>query len=66
MRYITFLLSLPHNKVLFVTSALLFKPEQGLIVFNIKVIFIANVKALSHQRVMNKPQAEGKVNSSVQ
>ncbi len=28
-----------------------------------EVIYIANVKALSHQSVMNKPQAEGKVNS---
>ncbi len=26
-----------------------------------KVIFIANVKALSHQKVLNKPQAEGRV-----
>ncbi len=63
MRYITFL-SLPHNKVLFVTSALLFKPEQGLIVFNIRSYIYSKCKSpFTPKRVMNKPQAEGKVKS---
>ncbi len=35
----------------YVTFALLFKYEQGLIVLIQEVLFIANVKALSHQKV---------------
>ncbi len=48
-----------------VTFALLFKYEQGLIVFFLiqEVLFIANIKAFHTKKsVMNKPQAEGRVN----
>ncbi len=48
----------------YVTFALLFKYEQGLIVFNTISSIYSKCKALSHQKsVINKPQAEGKVNS---
>ncbi len=43
----------------YITFALLFKYEQGLIV----VLFIANVKSFLTKKCNGKPQAEGKVNS---
>ncbi len=35
----------------YITFALLFKYEQGLIVLIQEVLFIVNVKALSHQKI---------------
>ncbi len=50
----------------YVTFALLFKYEQGLIVFNTISCNYSKCKALSTPKsVMNKPQPEGKVNSRV-
>ncbi len=48
----------------YVTFALLFKYEQGLIVFNIRSSIYSKCKSpFTPKSVMNKPQAEGKVNS---
>ncbi len=49
----------------YVTFALLFKYEQGFVVFNTISCNYSKCKALSPKSVMNKPQAEGKVNSRV-
>ena len=47
-----------------VTFTLLFKYEQGLIVFNIRSSIYSKCKSpFTPKSVMNKPQAEGKVNS---
>ncbi len=47
-----------------VTFALLFKYEQGLIVFNTRSCNYSKCKSpFTAKSVMNKPQAEGKVNS---
>ncbi len=35
----------------YVTFELLFKSGQGLLVFNIEIIFLVNAKAFSHQKV---------------
>ena len=48
----------------YVTFALLFKYEQGLIVFNIRSSIYSKCKSpFTPTSVLNKPQAEGKVNS---
>ncbi len=48
----------------YVTFALLFKYEQGLIVFNTRSCNYSKCKSpFTPKSVMNKPQAEGKVNS---
>ncbi len=47
-----------------VTFALLFKYEQGLIVFNIRSCNYSKCKSpFTPKSVMNKPQPEGKLNS---
>ncbi len=48
----------------YVTFALLFKYEQGLIVFNTRSSNYSKCKSpFTPKSVMNKPQAEGRVNS---
>ncbi len=48
----------------YITFALLFKYEQGLIVFNTISCNYSKCKSpFTPKSVMNKPQAEGKVNS---
>ncbi len=48
----------------YVTFALLFKYEQGLMVFNTRSSIYSKCKSpFTLKSVMNKPQAEGKVNS---
>ncbi len=48
----------------YVTFALLFKYEQGLTVFNTRSCNYSKCKSpFTQKSVMNKPQAEGKVNS---
>ncbi len=47
-----------------ITFALLFKYEQGLIVFNTRSSIYSKCKSpFTPKSVMNKPQPEGKVNS---
>ncbi len=64
--YVTWLLFMESNVLCYfcVTFALLFKYEQGLIVFNTRSSNYSKCKSsFTPNSVMNKPQAERKVNS---